>query len=139
MAVMRVGRAGRSSVVAVFALLTLVIAPAAARADLAFPVKEKDFGDVAISPNPTVEFAFTNTGDEPVTIHKLKTTSPSTQFEWPREPIAPGASGVVTVTVTTRHGGPFRHELYVVVGKGEDEQIVETLVLTGRFPARPFR
>ncbi|MEZ4217090.1 MAG: DUF1573 domain-containing protein [Myxococcota bacterium] len=111
----------------------------AARADLAFPETRRDFGELAGAPSPTVEFAFTNTGDAPVTIAKVRTTSPNTEFDWPREPVAPGATGAIPVTVKTRFGGPFRHELLVVVVEDGEERVVETLVVTGRFPDQPLR
>ena len=121
----------------VLAGLVALVQAGAASAELAFETTQHEFGMVEGNGPATFDFTFTNTGPEPVEIVKVRTTSTSAGFDWPREPVAPGARAVIPVRVGSRYGGHFRHELIVMMKDGDDEREAATLVVTGAFPEKP--
>ena len=73
-----------------------------------------DFGDVPYGGNCEVEFRFTNTCNEPLIIQKPKTSCGCTASSWPKEPVLPGESEVITVTYkTTTKVGSFNKSVTV--------------------------
>ncbi len=66
-----------------------------------------DYGTIKQYGNGTYEFKFTNTGNEPLMISNAKGSCGCTVPEWPREPIAPGASATIKVKYDTKRVGPF--------------------------------
>ncbi len=48
------------------------------------------------------EYEFTNTGNQPLIISEIKVTCPCTKYEFPKEPIMPGATGVIKVIFDTK-------------------------------------
>ena len=52
-------------------------------------------------------FVFTNTGNAPLIIKDAKSTCGCTVPSFPKEPIAPGAKGVIGVKYDTNRVGPF--------------------------------
>lgn len=62
-----------------------------------------EFGTVQEGDIITKEFTFTNTGTAPLIITEAKSTCGCTIPEWPRGPIAPDSSGVITVRFNTLH------------------------------------
>ncbi|GAB3896578.1 DUF1573 domain-containing protein [Spirosoma agri] len=61
-----------------------------------------DFG--ALTEGDTVEhvFKFTNTGEFPLIINNITVSCGCTTPEWPREPVAPGASSSIRVRFNSR-------------------------------------
>ncbi len=49
-------------------------------------------------------FEFTNTGDEPLLIRNAKSSCGCTVPEWPKDPIAPGAKGLIKVQYNMNPG-----------------------------------
>lgn len=49
----------------------------------------------------TFEYPFTNKGTAPLVISEIKVQCTCTKFEFPKEPVMPGASGVIKVTFDT--------------------------------------
>jgi len=66
-------------------------------ATIAFDEKEFDFG--TINQNDIVEhsYTFTNTGEVPLIIENASASCGCTVPDWPKEPIAPGATSVINV------------------------------------------
>ncbi|MGB0864187.1 MAG: DUF1573 domain-containing protein, partial [Saprospiraceae bacterium] len=64
---------------------------------MAFTNEEFDFGTVNEGEKVKHTFKFKNTGKEPLIISNAKGSCGCTVPKWPREPIAPGASGDVVV------------------------------------------
>ena len=64
-----------------------------------------DYGDIPYNGNGECEFRFTNTGTEPLIIQKPKSSCGCTIPSWPKEPILPGESDVITVTYRTNRPG----------------------------------
>lgn len=56
-----------------------------------------DFGTLTMGENISYSFKFTNEGNAPLVISGCDATCGCTVPDWPRDPIAPGKSGYVTV------------------------------------------
>jgi len=78
-----------------------------AGAKLDFDKLEHDYGTIDQGANGAAEFKFTNTGTEPLIISNAKGSCGCTVPEWPKEPIAPGASSSIKVKYDTKRVGPI--------------------------------
>lgn len=76
-------------------------------AQIEFEKETIDYGKIAHNSNGTREFVFTNTGNEPLIISNAKGSCGCTVPEWPKDPIAPGAKGVIKVKYATDRIGVF--------------------------------
>ena len=63
----------------------------------AFAQEQHDFGSINEGVKAEHDFTFTNTGDAPLIISNAKGSCGCTVPQWPREPIAPGETGVIHV------------------------------------------
>jgi len=79
--------------------------PAGPITSISFKETEYDFGMVMEGEKVVHEYAFTNTGDEPLIISNAKGSCGCTVPDWPREPIAPGASSVIKVQFDSKNKG----------------------------------
>src|SRR5690606_12321497 len=66
-----------------------------------------DYGTIAKNSDGTREFAFTNNGNKPLIITNAQGSCGCTVPSYPKEPIAPGAKGVIGVKYATDRVGPF--------------------------------
>ncbi|MCL6259945.1 DUF1573 domain-containing protein [Aquiflexum sp. TKW24L] len=62
-----------------------------------FQEKEKNFGDISQGEKVEHVFVFKNTGDAPLKIQNVAVTCGCTAPNWPKDAIAPGASGELKV------------------------------------------
>lgn len=67
-------------------------------AKISFEEPMKDYGDIKYGDVISHVFKFTNTGTEPLVIQNVVTTCSCTSRKYTEGPIAPGASGEITVT-----------------------------------------
>jgi len=74
----------------------------------------KDFGEVKAQSENVYAFEFVNTGNEPLVIENAKGSCGCTVPDWPRDPILPGAKGLIDVVFK-----PKPRET-----KGEDQKTV---------------
>lgn len=74
---------------------------------LEFEKDAHDYGEIAYKANGMYSFTFKNVGTEPLMISAAKGSCGCTVPSWPKEPIAPGASGKIEVTYDTKRVGPF--------------------------------
>ncbi|MCQ2318577.1 MAG: DUF1573 domain-containing protein [Bacteroidales bacterium] len=65
---------------------------------ITFKETAHDFGSIQFKGNGTYEFAFVNTGNEPLILTQPKSSCGCTVPEWPRQPILPGEQNVIRVT-----------------------------------------
>lgn len=63
----------------------------------AFAEESHDFGVINEGTKAEYDFTFTNTGDAPLIISNAKGSCGCTVPQWPREPIAPGETGMIHV------------------------------------------
>jgi hypothetical protein len=78
-----------------------------ASAQIEFEKETHDYGTIKQNANGVYEFKFKNTGTQPLMISNAKGSCGCTVPEWPREPIAPGESGVIKVKYDTKRVCPF--------------------------------
>lgn len=76
-----------------------------------FTETEYDFGTVTEGEKVTHVYKFKNTGQEPLIISNAKATCGCTVPNWPREPIAPGGAGELTVVFDTKNKGKVGGQL----------------------------
>lgn len=79
--------------------------PAGPITTIAFEETEYDFGMVMEGEKVVHDYKFTNTGEEPLIISNAKGSCGCTVPDWPREPIAPGESGVIKVQFDSKNKG----------------------------------
>lgn len=82
-----------------------VTAQVEAGAKIDFEKEVHDYGNVKYGANGTCTFKFTNTGNAPLIISKATGSCGCTVPSWPKEPIAPGQSGEITVKYDTKRSG----------------------------------
>ena len=74
-------------------------------AEISFEKEVHDYGVMEQNGNGQCEFVFTNTGTEPLLITNARGSCGCTVPDWPREPIAPGASSAIKVKYDTKRLG----------------------------------
>jgi hypothetical protein len=62
-----------------------------------------DFGTIQQGDSPEFTFTFKNTGNEPMIISNAKGSCGCTVPQWPKEPIAPGATGEINVKFNSKN------------------------------------
>ncbi len=77
-----------------------------------FETSSYDFGDIVQGDKVEYTFKFTNDGDAPLIISNVLTTCGCTASDWPKEPIAPGASSEIDVTFNST--GKIGHQNKVI-------------------------
>ncbi len=75
---------------------------------ISFKTTEIDYGTVEKGDNGYRLIEFTNTGDAPLIISRVKSSCGCTVAEKPDKPVMPGQKGRIKVHYNTRHVGPFR-------------------------------
>jgi hypothetical protein len=74
-------------------------------AKIDFSKETHDYGTIKYGADGTCTFEFKNSGNEPLIISNAKGSCGCTVPVWPKEPIAPGAKGVITVKYDTKRAG----------------------------------
>jgi len=69
-------------------------------AEFKFDKESYDFGKISMTKPVTVDFTFTNVGDEPLILTKVETTCGCTVPKYTQTPIKKGEAGKITVTYT---------------------------------------
>ena len=83
-----------------------------------------DYGDVPYNGDGQCEFRFTNTGNEPLILQKPKSSCGCTVPSWPKEPILPGESDVITVTYRTTEVGAINKTITVTSNAKQNGTVV---------------
>jgi hypothetical protein len=97
-----------------------------------FESLEYNYGTIAQGANGDCEFVFTNTGTTPVTLSNVRASCGCTTPSWPKEPVAPGAKGVIKVHYDTNRPGAFNKTI-TVTSTGSETPIV--LKISGKVEA----
>lgn len=87
------------------ALFVNVNAQSIGGAEISFEKETHDYGVIKQHGDGTYDFVFTNSGSVPLLISECVGSCGCTVPEWPREPIAPGASAKLKVTYDTKRVG----------------------------------
>lgn len=70
-----------------------------------------DFGQIEWKHPATVEYTITNTGNQPLVLTNVTTSCACSVADWTKEPIAPGAKGVVKATFDAKALGHFSKDV----------------------------
>lgn len=84
-----------------------------AQAKIDFKNTTVTYQHVKIGSNGTRTFEFKNTGNKPLVIKKVTSTSDNLEVSSPSSSIAPGKSGKITITYDTKVEGPVRRTVTV--------------------------
>lgn len=82
--------------------------------EIHFEIMVYDFDTIQKGSGACCEFTFTNTGNEPLILEKVKTSCECTVSKWPKKPIMSGKSGVIKVIYSTRTVGYFYRTIAVM-------------------------
>lgn len=82
--------------------------------EIHFEIMVYDFDTIQKGSGARCEFTFTNTGNEPLILEKVKTSCECTVPKWPKKSIMPGESGVIKVIYSTRTVGYFYKTIAVM-------------------------
>ena len=106
--------------------------PSAAKvtgAGMVFVTETIDYGTIAHNSDGRREFVFTNNGTSPLVITNTQGSCGCTVPTSPKEPIAPGAKGVIGVKYATDRVGPFTKT--VTVSSNAAGQPTKVLTIKG--------
>ena len=99
-----------------FFLLTVTfgfVAQAQDKAEIKFVSEEIDYGTIKQGADGVRVFEFKNTGKAPLVISGASSSCGCTVPSWPKEPIAPGASGKIEVKYDTTRVGQIAKTILV--------------------------
>ena len=82
-------------------------------AQINFEKEVHDYGTIDNGANGQCTFEFKNTGNAPLIISNAKGSCGCTVPSWPKEPIAPGASAVITVKYDTKRPGAINKSVTI--------------------------
>jgi hypothetical protein len=99
-------------------------------AGMVFVTETIDYGTIAHNADGKREFVFTNNGNKPLIITSATGSCGCTVPSFPKEPIAPGAKGVIGVKYdTSRAGQPFTKTVTITSNAAETPS--KTLTIKG--------
>jgi hypothetical protein len=90
-----------------------------------FEYTEVDFGQRKEGDILDTVFVFTNTGEAPLVISKVRTSCGCTVPEWPKEPIQPGEKGRILVSFNTNH--KTGNQVKTITIHSNEKQLTRTL------------
>ena len=82
-------------------------------AQISLDKETHDYGTIKNGANGTCTFEFKNTGNAPLILSNAKGSCGCTVPTWPKEPIAPGATGVISVKYDTKRQGAINKSVTI--------------------------
>lgn len=82
-----------------------------------------DFTEVPVGHPVTATFEFTNTGKEPITITKVKSSCGCTVAGYSKEPVLPGKTGEVSATYNAAREGNFNKAVTVYMNSNQTQRL----------------
>lgn len=104
-----------------------VVAPKVQGAGMNFTSDVIDYGTIEHKADGAREFVFTNNGTEPLVIMNAQGSCGCTVPSYTKEPIAPGATGVIGVKYDTNRPGPFTKTITLTSNSKETPSKVLTI------------
>lgn len=102
--------------------------PAGPTTVMTFDETQYNFGEVKEGEKVKHVYKFKNTGDEPLVLSNAKGSCGCTVPSWPKEPIAPGASGEIIVEFNSKGKGGDRNQKVTITANTQPAQTVLNLV-----------
>jgi hypothetical protein len=93
---------------------------------LTFDELRHNFGFIRQGEIVSHEFTFTNTGDAPLIISETEVTCECTKVEFPKEPIAPKATGKIKVTFDSKSAIDRQERTVVVKSNASNSPVTLT-------------
>lgn len=87
-----------------------------------------DFGKIPQGKPVVANFTFTNTSMVPLIINSVSTSCGCTVADYPKEPVLPGKTAVISATFNAAAAGPFQKSVLVSTNATEGRS---TLILKG--------
>ncbi len=100
-----------------------------------FEKETHDYGKIKNGANGECTFEFKNTGNAPLIISNAKGSCGCTVPSWPKEPIAPGATAVITVKYDTKRAGAINKS--VTITSNATNEPTKIIRIKGYVEARP--
>ena len=101
--------------------------PAGPTTNMTFTETTFDYGTISEGDKVSHTYTFTNSGDEPLVISSAKGSCGCTVPKWPREPIAPGATGEILVEFNSKGKTGNQSKTVTLVANTEPAQSVLTI------------
>jgi hypothetical protein len=108
------------------------IAPEVKGPGMVFEKETIDYGTIDQNADGHREFVFVNNGDQPLKIENAQGSCGCTVPEAPKEPIAPGAKGVIKVKYDTNRVGTFQKNVTVTSNASQTPKV---LIIKGEVKA----
>lgn len=124
------------AIAAIFAVNSTIAQEVVDGAQIEFEKTLHDYGTIEHNGNGVYEFVFTNTGNQPLMISNAKGSCGCTVPEWPKEPIAPGATGVIKVKYDTKRPGQFSKSVTLTSNAVNSPTMVIRIKGTVKSPAQ---
>ena len=99
-------------------------APVGPTTAMTFNETEFDFGTVDQGEKVSHTYKFKNTGEEPLILSNAKGSCGCTVPKWPREPIAPGGEGEITVEFDSKNKSGARNQKVTITANTEPANTV---------------
>lgn len=112
-------------------------APKVEGAGMAFETETIDYGTIAHNADGKREFVFVNNGNKPLIITNTQGSCGCTVPTTPKEPIAPGAKGIIGVKYATDRVGAFTKT--VTVTSNAEGQPTKVLTIKGTVLPDPVK
>jgi len=104
--------------------------------EMQFPYTEVDFGKHKEGEILDTVFVFTNVGEAPLIISKVRTSCGCTASDWPRDPVRPGEKGRIAVRFNTRH--KTGKQVKTITIHSNEKQLTRVLKIKAQIePAEP--
>jgi hypothetical protein len=95
---------------------------------MTFADDKHDFGDITQGDKVEHIFKFENTGNEPLIISNVQVTCGCTAPEWPRDPIAPGEEGSITIRFNSAGKMGLQNKVITIVSNATNPRNRVTIV-----------
>lgn len=122
--------------VAIFGLATMTAMQDDTKAEFKFDKETHDFGKIPQGKPVTIEFKFTNTGQEPLIISGVESTCGCTVPKYTSTPVKKGESGLITVTYNAASANVFSKGVTI---KSNAKTPVKVLYIKGEVVASSSR
>lgn len=87
-----------------------------------FEQPARDFGDIVQGEKVTHTFKFQNIGTQPLIISNVQTTCGCTVPEWPKEPIPPGNTGLISATFNSANKSGIQQKVITIYSNASNDQ-----------------
>ncbi|MTI32796.1 DUF1573 domain-containing protein [Xanthovirga aplysinae] len=95
------------------------------QAIISFEKKTHDFEDIIEGEQATVDFVFTNTGDQPLILSSVRASCGCTTPFWTKEPVNPGETGLITAKYNSKNRpGNFKKSITISSNSSEGNSVL---------------